>query len=270
MPGNGPRYWHRAWERGVAVITIDLKGKKALVTGGASGIGLAVVELLAAAGADVALNHLPDDPRGPSAAKRLVSVGHRVVAVAGDVSDSQGAAGMVNEAISRLGGLDILINNAGTPASIEPIPFADFDSMTEDRWQTILGTNLIGPFRCTRAAAGALKQARGSVVNTASIAGLGIAGSSLAYSASKAGLINLTRNLARALAPEVRVNAVAPGLTRSPWTDPWPEERKRASLANTMLGRLVEPSEIAHAMLFLCTNTVITGQTIAVDVGRIG
>lgn len=252
------------------MISIDLKGKKALVTGGASGIGLAVVELLSAAGAEVAINHLPDDPRGPAAAKRLAAAGHGTIAVAGDVSDSQGAAGMVNDAIARLGGLDILINNAGTPASVEPIPFADFDSMTEDRWQTILGTNLIGPFRCTRAAASALKRSRGAVVNTASIAGLGIAGSSLAYSASKAGLINLTRNLARALAPDVRVNAVAPGLTRSPWTDPWPEERKRTSLANTMLGRLVEPAEIAQAMLFLCTNAAITGQTIAIDAGRIG
>jgi 3-oxoacyl-[acyl-carrier protein] reductase len=226
--------------------------------------------MFARAGARVAHNHLPDDGRGPQEAARLTSAGHAVIAVSGDVSDSQGASGMVNEALSRLGGLDILINNAGTPASVEPIPFADFDAMTEDRWQTILGTNLIGPFRCTRAAADALRAARGAVVNTASIAGLGIAGSSLAYSASKAGLINLTRNLARALAPEVRVNAVAPGLTRTPWTDPWPEERKRTSVANTLLGRLVEPADIAYAMLFLCTNTAITGQTIAVDAGRTG
>ena len=265
MPGKG-----YTWQGAETVISIDLDGKKALITGGASGIGLAVAELLAAAGARVAINHLPGDPRGPEAAGRLTAEGHAAIAVAGDVSDSQGAAGMVNDAVARLGGLDILINNAGTPASVEPIPFADLEQMTEERWQAILGTNLIGPFRCTRAAAGALKAARGAVVNTASIAGLGVAGSSIAYSASKAGLINLTRNLARALAPDVRVNAVAPGLTRTPWTDPWPAERKRSSLANTMLGRLVEPSEIAQAMLFLCLNKAITGQTIVVDAGRSG
>ena len=109
---------------------------------------------------------------------------------------------MVEEAAWRLGRLDVLINNAATPGTPDPIPFADLDAMTEAFWGTILNTNLIGPFRCARAAAPFLRQARGAVVNTASVAGLGRRGSSIAYAAGKAGLINLTRSLARALAPE--------------------------------------------------------------------
>ena len=125
-------------------------------------------------------------------------------------------------------------------------------------------------FRCSRAAAEHLKKTHGAIVNTASIAGLGVPGSSIAYGASKAGVINLTRNLAHALAPDVRVNAIAPGLVRTPWTDPWPDERKAQGISDSLLDRMVEPEEIAATMLFLACNRAITGQTIAVDCGRKG
>lgn len=252
------------------MITADLAGKKALVTGGASGIGLATVEALLRCGATVAVNYLPTDQRGPLVIQTL-SKGHggnRVIGAPGDVSDAKDAARLVNTAILDLHGLDILINNAGTPAAVEPIPFENLDAMTEDKWDKIVSTNLKGPFRCAKAAAPALKLSRGCIVNTASIAGLGVAGSSIAYAASKAGVINLTRSLAKALAPEVRVNAVAPGLTRTPWTDPWTDERKDRSVANTALRRLVEPADIADAMIFLCAQTAITAQTVVVDCGR--
>ena len=250
------------------MITADLSGKKALVTGGASGIGRAAALLLAKCGADVAVNHLEDDDRGLSTVDEISAVGVRAISAPGDVSDPSSAAPMVEAAIEGLGGLDILINNAGTPGALEPIPFDDLDAMTEEFWEKILSTNLIGPFRCTRTAAPALKAARGCVVNTASIAGLGSNASSVAYACSKAGLINQTRNLAKALSPEIRVNAVAPGLTRTPWTDTWPDERKERSVANTMLGRMVEPEDIANAMLFLATAEAITGQTVVIDCGR--
>jgi 3-oxoacyl-[acyl-carrier protein] reductase len=117
-------------------------------------------------------------------------------------------------------------------------------------------------------AAPALKAARGAIVNTASVAGLGAIGSSVAYGASKAALVNLTKNLARALAPEVRVNAVAPGLVDSPWTKSWPEERKRAHVAGTLIHRMVTPEDIAEAMLFLAAGAaMVTGQTLVVDGG---
>lgn len=250
------------------MITADLKGRAALVTGGASGIGLATVTLLARLGARVALNHLPADPAGPAAAKRLQEEGRDVVAIGGDVSRPGEAEAMVGAAIGALGRLDLLVNNAGTPGTAEPIPPERLDAMTEDFWQLILSTNLLGPFRCTHAAARALREARGAVVNVASIAGVQSMGSSIAYGASKAGVVNLTRNLARALAPEVRVNAVAPGAVDSPWTQDWPEARKRESAEKALLKRRCTPEDIAETILFLGAGAaMITGQTIIVDGG---
>jgi 3-oxoacyl-[acyl-carrier protein] reductase len=204
------------------MISADLEGKTVLVTGGVSGIGLATAELFAASGAKVALNHLPDDPGASDVIERLTENGLDVVPAPGDVSDPAQGEAMVQQAAGNLGRLDILINNAGTSNTRAPIAFDDLGAMTEDFWSKILQTNLIGAFRCARAAAPHLKATQGAIVSTASVAGLGVPGSSIAYGASKGALINLTRSLAHALAPDVRVNAVAPGLVRTPWTDPWP------------------------------------------------
>jgi 3-oxoacyl-[acyl-carrier protein] reductase len=113
-----------------------------------------------------------------------------------------------------------------------------------------LTTNLIGPFRCAKAAAEALRQSRGAIVNTASTAGINTVGSSISYSASKAGLINLTKNLARALAPEVRVNAVAPGVVDTDWTRAWPKEAKQAAADRALLKRISTPKDIAEELFF--------------------
>lgn len=250
------------------MITADLGGRRALVTGAASGIGLATATRFAKAGARVALNHLPDDPAGPEQADRLRAEGLDVIAVAGNVSVPGEAEAMVKGAIERLGGLDYLVNNAGTSGTREPIPPAAMDKMTEEFWSLILNTNLIGPFRCTHAAADALRASRGAVANVASIAGLGQPGSSLAYGASKAGLISLTKSLARALAPEARVNAVAPGHVDTPWTRTWPEERRRASAERALLKRHCTAEDIAEALFFLCVGgSMITGHTLVVDGG---
>ena len=249
------------------MISADLTGKTALVTGGASGIGLATATLLARCGARVAVNHLADDPRGPAEVARLKAEGCAVVAAPGNVAQPGEAERMTAAAVDALGRLDILVNNAGTSATREPIDFADLDAMTEEFWQAILSTNLVGPYRCVHAAAPALRQARGAIVMTASVAGIIAIGSSIAYCASKAGLINMTRALARALAPDVRVNAVAPGLVDSPWTKDWPDDKKQSFIDKSLLRRIVKPEDVAQAILFLAVGSVVTGQTLAVDAG---
>jgi 3-oxoacyl-[acyl-carrier protein] reductase len=191
-----------------------------------------------------------------------------VFSAQGDVSCAKDAERMVSQAIDALGGLDFLINNAGTALTDTPIPNAQLDQLTEEFWSEILSTNLVAPFRCTKAAAGALRKSHGAVVNTASVGGLDMVGSSMAYGASKAGLINLTKNLARGLAPDVRVNAVAPGLVETAWTLSWPEERKRALIDRSILKRACTAQDVADVILFLCVSArMITGQTIVVDGG---
>jgi 3-oxoacyl-[acyl-carrier protein] reductase len=219
-------------------------------------------------GAAVAVNHLPGDERGIREAERLQAAGRDVFSAPGDVSRASEAEAMVEAVVAARGRLDFLINNAGTSATREPIALDDFDRLTEEFWSSILSTNLIGPFRCTRAAATALRQARGALVSTASVAGFEVVGSSIPYGASKAGLINMTRNLARALAPEVRVNAVAPGFVATGWTSTWPADRVEMSIEHTLLKRACTPQDIAGAILFLAAGTtMITGQTLVVDGG---
>jgi len=254
----------------MTLMTARLDGRVVLVTGGASGIGLTTCERFAGCGARVALNHLPDDPAGPREVARLRALGHDVAGVPGDVSQAKDAAKIVAGAVDAFGQLNWLVNNAATAATREPIPFEDLDALDDQFWNTILSTNLVGTFRMARAAAPHLRPVKGAIVNLASVAGLTMKGSSIAYGAAKAGVVNVTRNLARALAPDIRVNAVAPGLVDTPWTRPWSEARKRASIEATPLGRMATTADIADAILFLCAGAdFITGQTLPVCGGRI-
>ena len=248
------------------MITADLVGKRTLVTGAASGIGLATAELFARCGARVALNDLVGNRVLDEQVARLSADGFDVFAAPGNVAD--GAEVMVTAAIDRLGGLDHLINNAGTPATRQPIPPSDLDALTDELWDRLLSVNLLGPFRCARAAAPALKKSRGAIVNTASIAGIIGAGSSSAYAATKAGLINLTKALARGLAPEVRVNAVAPGMLDSGWECRWDPADREVKRRDVPLQRIGEPADFAGAMLYLAADAAyVTGHTLVVDGG---
>jgi len=250
------------------MLKADLKGKCALVTGSASGIGFGCVTMLASMGAKVALNHLPGDSAGPKQVADLKALGYNVIAAPGNVSVPGEAEAMIEKAITDLGGLDYLVNNAGTSGTQEPIPPSELDEMTEEFWQLLLNTNLIGSFRCAKAAAPALKQRGGAIVNIASIAGVSTQGSSLVYSASKAAIVSMTRSLARGLGPNVRVNAVAPGQVATPWTETWSEDRKQEARDNAVLKRRCTPDDIAEVVTFLCVSAkMVTGQTIITDGG---
>jgi 3-oxoacyl-[acyl-carrier protein] reductase len=250
------------------MIRYDLKGRAALVTGGASGIGLATVTMLAENGCRVAINHLAEDARGPEQVAALRNRGFDVISAPGNVGDAADCERMVGKAVEDLGRLDFLANNAGTPGTRASIPPQALDRITEELWETVLQVNLLGVFRCAKAAAPALRAARGAVVNTASIAGLNSPGSSMAYGATKAGVISLTRNLARSLAPEVRVNAVAPGAVDSSWQIEWTNEQRAGSIDKALLKRRCTTEDLAEVMVFLLAGAaMVTGQTIVVDGG---
>ncbi|MDE2582898.1 MAG: SDR family oxidoreductase [Rhodospirillales bacterium] len=250
------------------MIRYDLAGRAALVTGAASGIGFATARMLAQNGAAVAVNFLPDDPRGAEAVAKLTAEGFKATPAPGNVGTAGEAERMVRTAVDSLGRLDLLVSNAGTPGTSRRIAPGELDAMTEEFWQLLLSVNLLGVFRCAHAAAPALKAAQGAIVNTASIAGLGRAGSSMAYGATKAGVVSLTQNLARALAPDVRVNAIAPGAVDSSWMVDWTEEERRRSIENALLKRRCTPEDLAEVILFLGFGAaMVTGQTIVVDGG---
>ena len=251
------------------MVSADLRGKAAIVTGGASGIGLSAVKLFARCGARVALNDLPDNPSLSRQVDSLKKQGLDILSAPGDVGKPGEARRVVDDAVRNMGRLDYLINNAGGGFTDRPIPPADLDSLTDDLWDRILDVNLKGAFHCTHAASQHLKLVEGAVVNNASTAGLGInQGSSIVYAASKAALANLTRGLARALGPGVRVNAVAPGHIRTPRTDRLGEEHRQRSVSRTALQRAGTAEEVAEVMLFLCAGAgYITGQTLVVDGG---
>jgi 3-oxoacyl-[acyl-carrier protein] reductase len=251
------------------MITADLMGKRALVTGGASGIGLATVEMLAACGARVAINDLPANDKLPREVARLKGLGREVYAAPGDVGHPSDAARMVEAAADTLGGLDYLVNNAATPGTSVPIPPGEFERMDEAFWQKLVSINQIGPFRCLRAAAPHLKKSRGAVVNVASTAGLGRGASSSVYASTKAALILLTQEWARAVGPEVRVNAIAPHIVEgSDWDCRWTPEEMAQTVSRLPLRRAGRPQDYAEVVFFLLAGAgYVTGQTIVVDGG---
>jgi len=251
------------------MITADLRGKAALVTGGASGIGLATVEKLAACGARVAINDLPGSEKLAREVGRLHRLGREVHACPGNVGDPADAPRMVKDAAEKLGGLDYLVNNAATPGTTSPIPLDDFARMDEAFWQKLVSINQIGPYRCVAAAAPFLKKSHGAVVNVASTAGLGHGASSSVYAATKAALILLTKEWARALGPEVRVNAVAPHMVEgSGWDCKWKPEDIAKAITRIPLRRAGRPDDYAEVIFFLLAGAgYISGETIVVNGG---
>jgi ketoreductase RED2 len=238
----------------------SLQGKVALVTGSSSGIGEAVARQLAADGASVVVN-----------SARSVEAGERVAAelpdatyVQADVADEASARGLVDATVERYGRLDVLVNNAGTTVVI---PHHDLEAATPEVWRRIFDVNVVGTWQLTVAALPHLKATgAGSVVNVTSLAGVRQTGSSIPYAASKAALNHMTRLLANVVGPEVRVNAVAPGLVDTPWTDDWDVQREFVR-ATAPLGRTATPEDIAEVVVGLVRATYVTGTVVVADGG---
>ena len=248
-------------------LTFNLRGRRALVTGSASGIGRATAELLARSGAHVAMNDRATDTL-LDVVSQMKSSGLSVEAVPGDLGTSATAAEVARHALERLGGLDYLINNAGAPFTRIPIPAPDLEALTDDFWDRILRVNLMSAFWMTKALAGALRASRGAVVNTVSIAAFGGGASSAAYATAKAGLAGLTRELARGLAPAVRVNGIAPGYVNSGWECSF-GDAEAAAKATVPLARVGQPAEYAELIVFLCAGAAyITGEVILIAGGQ--
>jgi len=244
----------------------DLQNYKVLITGGASGIGRATAQAFLDNGATVAINDLPGE-KLDTAVEEFENLGHNVIAVPADIGVAEDTTEMVHTAISELRGLDFLINNAGTPATATPIARSDFDRQDEALWNTLLSVNLLGPYRCTHAASETLKRSKGAIVNTASVSAFGGGGSSSPYCATKAALVSLTREWARALAPDVRVNAIAPGLVDSDWMCRF-DNTEFDIVKEVPLQRSGQPEEYAECILFLAASaSYMTGQTMIIDGG---
>ncbi len=241
-----------------------LSGKAALVTGGGTGIGRAIALALAREGAAVAVNYSRSREAAEAVVAEIAASGGGAVALQADVAHDAEARGLVQASVEKLGHLDILVNNAGWT---QRVPHDDLEGLTETIWDRSLGVNLKGPFYCVRAAVPAMRQRGGGcVINIGTVAAFTGAGSSIAYAASKAGLTTMTRSLARALAPTIRVNAVAPGYV---WTGfgNWPESLKEKVQQTTPLKRVATVEDVAAAALYLATDVALTGQVIVVDGG---
>lgn len=249
------------------LITYHLKGKRAAVTGGASGIGLGTVERLARSGAAVAMLDLPGNARLEAETRRLRAEGLEVVAIPANVGQQASIEGAIGEAVKQLDGLDYLVNNAGTPGTSTPIPVTELDRLTEEFWTKILSVNLLGAFWATRAAASALRQGDGAVVNTVSDSAFGGGASSLAYACAKTALVRMTQLLAKGLAPDVRVNGIAPGFVNSNWECSF-GDIDAAAERSVPLKRVGQPADYAEAILFLAVGArYMTGETILINGG---
>lgn len=248
---------------------MELKGAVALVTGGNGGLGQRICHALAREGAHIAVMYAASRDQAETVARDLAAThGVQAAAFACDITDAAAVARLVAEVTARFGRLDILVNDA---AFNKAIPFPDLDSLSEEVWEKIMAVNLTGPMRLTKAVAPVMKaQGRGRIVNIASVAGLTPTGSSIAYAVSKAGLIHLTRCMAVALAPEVLVNCVAPGLlegTRAT-ANLRPEQVERAA-ATALLGVPADKDDCADLVVTMCRTGTMTGQTVVVDAGRV-
>ena len=230
----------------------------ALVTGSSSGIGAEVARRLAAEDYAVVVTSRSSVAEGEQIAQDIGGT-----YLQADLSDEVRARGLIAAVLDRLGRLDVLVNNAGTTEVIE---HSDLAAATPEVWRRLYEVNVIAPFVLVTAAEQALREANGCVVNVSSIAGIRPIGSSIPYATSKAALNHQTRFLAKVLGPQIRVNAVAPGLIDTPWTQDWDEMRTLVQ-ESAPLRRTGTPADVAEVVLGLVRSSYVTGQIVAIDGG---
>ena len=245
---------------------MDLTGCVALVTGASGGLGSAISRALAEAGTDVGVTYATGRNRAEHTCSAVENVGRRAVPIQMDQSDPSSVEAAIDEVTSHFGRLDILVNNAGTA---KPVPFPDLDALTPHIWDHLMNANLRGPFLVTRAATPFLRRSgQGRIVNIGAMIGLMPAGSSIAQAVSKAGVIHLTRCLSTALAPDVTVNCVAPGLVEgTEMTKGLAQEYLDNMRSRSILNRTTGIDDVARQVLQFCQADTITGQTLVIDGG---
>jgi 3-oxoacyl-[acyl-carrier protein] reductase len=250
---------------------MDVRGKTAVVTGSAVGVGRATALDLARRGANVVINYSRSEEDAREAVRLDEAEGARALQVRADVSDDAQVRELMRQASEAYGAVHILVNNAATTHFVQ---FQDLEGMKAEYWDDIFAVNVKGAFFCARAAAPMMRQAGGgAIVNIASVAGTRAVGSSIAYAASKAALINMTVALARVLGPEIRVNAVAPGFIETRWLktglgDQVYEAGKAAQSQRAPLKAVCQPEDVAQLVLSLIEGAdMVTGETITIDGG---
>lgn len=239
--------------------------KVAVVTGGGTGIGRAVSELLAERGCAVAVVYSRSAAEAEATVAAIRGRGQEAIALQADIADDAQVRRAMADIVARLGDIDYLVNNAGITRQL---PFADLEAIGDDVWDELFAVNVRGTFHCCRAAAPSLRQRAGSaIVNVGSIAGETGYGSSLPYAASKAALHGMSKSLARALAPEIRVNCIAPGAVETRW---WAgnEEKMHQLSGHLPLQRISTTDDIAESIWLLLTARSITGQILKAENGQ--
>ena len=239
---------------------MNLRDRVALVTGGGRRVGRALAIALGGRGATVAVHYNASDSEARAVVQTIVAAGGRAEAFGLDLREPDAPETLVERVVKRLGALDVLVNSA---AIMERTPFGE---IAVEQWDRILTLNLRAPFLLSQAAAPHLRSARGAIVNIADLAAFETWPGYIPHGLSKSGVVHMTRSLARVLAPEVRVNAIAPGTVLLP--DDWTEDDSARLNETTPLRRQGTPEDVAAAMLFLLDADYITGETIIVDGGR--
>ncbi|MED4956122.1 SDR family NAD(P)-dependent oxidoreductase [Paenibacillus macerans] len=244
---------------------MSFHNKVVLVTGGGTGIGRATSLLLGERGAAVAVNYSRSAEEAEETVREIKQAGGRAFAIRADVSRDDEVREMVEQVVCQFGTIDYLVNNASITRYIA---MNDLEAVTEEIWDDLLGVNVKGMFNCARAAAPYLREGKqGAIVNVGSVAGTTGKGSSLPYAVSKAAVHGLTKSLAHALAPEIRVCGIAPGAVATRWWE-GKEEQMRSLITHLPLERISPPEEIAQLICAVLEQPSLTGQIITVDNGQ--